>query len=565
MEQTLEFLNALWEGMPHGPAIQVWYRGDMSTRYYHSPQTATKAIELMDIKDHLYGAAGLAPKVRGIEKKRCNAAQIVGIPGMWADIDVNGGPEGKTNAAPTRDDAETLAFSIIEPTVLVNSGYGVQAWWLFDDGPWIFGSDEEREQAQRLVAAFQAALRGKAAIEGYSLDSTFDLARLMRIPGTLNFKGVDDGYEPAPVEMFDHEGPRYRLETFGAIAESYMGEAINATRGITGAGIKVEIGGAPPMAKVDQLLMEPEFEMIWRHRTTGKTAMWSMSEWEMSMTNWLVRAGFTDQELADTLVYHREVWEPGDPKRKNRPARIAQTIAKARATNEREQFEREAEFERDEAVEQLAHIGKKAERNGGTGVVTKEQALALFTRIIGGSQIIELVQDGRDPETARFVMHLADGREVPLGKIDGLVQQRDFRKAFAVVTSHYPRAVKGPKWDEVIQGVLSSATVKEGHDDTRAARVRGWLEPYLSRKISTDRDAACRARDPWMDGDNLYVPLEDLRQFIRKIIGDRIDTPDLKMYLEAAGFERKTISYRREDGAGSSRSYFVAPKEGFES
>lgn len=555
-------MEALWPELPSGPAIQVWHQSDRRTHYFTTGRGAAEHAAKAQ-NDNIYVAAGLALKALAPSRKRSNAEEVIGIPGLWADIDVNGGPEQKTGAAPDRDTALALANELIEPTVVVNSGYGFQAWWLFDGEPWIFSSPAEREQAKRLVAAFQAALKGKAALEGFTIDSTFDLARLMRIPETLNHKGVDQGFKPASVELLEGDGPRYQLQTFAAIVDAYMGEAIEATRRTTGEGIEANAraGAQPPLEKLDLLTsMDPDFKTVWEHKRTAKTRNWSMSQFEMSIANCLVRAGWDDQEVADAIVYHRNRFEPGDPRKKNRTARIRQTIGKARQAVQTEYFKEEALFEREQAIDQM---------QGGSGPLPKAadapRKIALFSKICGGPQVKELLQDGRDPETARFRLALADGREVPLGKMTNLQMMSQFQQAFAIVTSHYPLAVSKPQWERIVGELIAHATVNEGAEDTRSARVRGWLEGYLDRKLSTDKDAACEAYDPFVKDGVVYVPASNLRLWLRKMRDERIEDADLKQYLKAAGFERKTVGYRKSNGDKSTRSYYFMDEEALES
>lgn len=108
-------------------------------------------------------------------------------PGLDIDVkgtrDSNGKP--KTEGAESLDHAVEIAHLIAEPTLLGESGGGIHAWYLFDE-PWLFSSDAERESAQTLAHRWHEAHRQKS---GVKLDATQDLARLLRVPGTLNGKG----------------------------------------------------------------------------------------------------------------------------------------------------------------------------------------------------------------------------------------------------------------------------------------------------------------------------------------------------------------------------------------
>ena len=85
----------------------------------------------------------------------------------------------------------------LPPSLIVDSGHGLQPWWLFKK-PWIFRDDEERREAQTLVGRFQATLQVIAEDHGWRIDNTSDLARVMRPAGTWNRK-----LEPVQVQIME--------------------------------------------------------------------------------------------------------------------------------------------------------------------------------------------------------------------------------------------------------------------------------------------------------------------------------------------------------------------------
>ena len=110
-----------------------------------------------------------------------------------------GGDKTKARAA-----ADAIAPA---PSVLVDSGGGYHLYWLFGE-PWVLHSDEDRQHAKRLQAAWVAYAGGDKAVK--------DLARVLRVPGTLNHK-----YQPPrPVQYvfacFERTYTRQELEVFCA-------------------------------------------------------------------------------------------------------------------------------------------------------------------------------------------------------------------------------------------------------------------------------------------------------------------------------------------------------------
>ncbi len=74
------------------------------------------------------------------------------------------------------------------PSVIVASGGGYHCYWLLRE-PFVLASDEDRERARRLQAAWVACVGGDGGAK--------DLARVLRVPGTCNLK-----YDPPLLVAF---------------------------------------------------------------------------------------------------------------------------------------------------------------------------------------------------------------------------------------------------------------------------------------------------------------------------------------------------------------------------
>lgn len=114
---------------------------------------------------------------------RGGAAECGWLPGLWADIDYqDAGHVGNDKLPPDEAAAVELVRSFpVPPTAVVRSGGGLQAWWLFDE---IVAVDDVGD----LLDAFGATWAKVAEEAGYHVDNVFDLARIMRAPGTWNRK-----------------------------------------------------------------------------------------------------------------------------------------------------------------------------------------------------------------------------------------------------------------------------------------------------------------------------------------------------------------------------------------
>jgi hypothetical protein len=324
-----DFLTALWGvTRPTGALIQIWELERRRSSYLRAPAGARGLEGHRD----LYTAVALVSERSNLgPRQRARADQAIAIAGLWLDIDVAGGPDAKTGAAPDPQAAQRLASELITPTIIVSSGYGIHAWYLLD-APWLFASRDEQAQAALMSAQWHALHRASANSRGWGLDHTHDLARLLRLPGTINTKG--DG--AAPVEILDAAGPRYRRETLAEHCAAAGDVVIETSAGDIGTG-----GALPDIVardpRVDQDRLEallfniPEFARSWTH---GRGDGWSLSEYDLSIATHAAQAGWNDQQIADLIVHHRRLWNPGDPKADRRDY-LRRTIAKARDTGGR--------------------------------------------------------------------------------------------------------------------------------------------------------------------------------------------------------------------------------------
>lgn len=550
--ETTDFLGALFGDKPNRAAVQIWIRSDKPITWFVDDleQAAKLAIEGAE-KFDVYVGCGIAAHDRERpQRQRLKADEVAGIPGVWADIDINGGPESKDGAAPDYERAMELASSLLEPTLIVKSGYGLQAWWLFEE-PWIFANVAEREQAKRVVGGFQGALRAAARRLGWGLDATQDLARVMRIPGTLNHKGA----EPVEVTLLQADGKRYQLEE---IAE--LGQGFSSSQSVTSAEdtvIEVHLNGKLQLDPRVMMLRDDEqdFTNLWQMKSAALKGLRdpSLSGVEFEIARWLCRAGLTDQSIADAIVFWRNKQEPGDPRKKLRRERIAQTIARARSSVQHEIGESMAEQEREAAIEYISQVT--------TGATEPNEAktVASFNKIIGGGpEIARLKQFTRDPTHARFNIELADGREVPIGTFDALASQTQFRRIYAIVTGHYPKVTKPEKWDTAVHGLLQAAYIIDSIEDSGVGQMELWIDEYHDACASPDRDGACATHSPFSEDGVRYITLSHFVKWLRRSMGERVDASDIAAQLRAMGYERRPVNYLSADGGRSTRSYFAS-------
>jgi putative DNA primase/helicase len=112
----------------------------------------------------------------------------VAIFGCHADIDVADLGHTEQNLPPDHQTAISfLRYFPLEPTLLINSGGGLHGYWLFNV-PWVFADDEDRTRGKQLLENFQVEMIRQGTIKGWKFDNTSDMVRVLRVPGTKNYK-----------------------------------------------------------------------------------------------------------------------------------------------------------------------------------------------------------------------------------------------------------------------------------------------------------------------------------------------------------------------------------------
>lgn len=224
----------------------------------------------VDQLDRLEGAAkarrassciwlGMATREKPLpDNRRGGSADCVAIPALWLDIDIAGPNHAAANLPPTMLEAfKVLAMFAMTPSIVVNTGGGLQAYWLLD-------GELYRTDAQQVLVEWGATWAAIGARLGYHIDNVFDIARVMRLPGTMNRKST-----PARLVEVTRWSPERRYSI--ADIEPYMIEApISVSRAPQGLRL-VPIGNERPgdiynaTADPAQILVEAGF--VWDHDT----------------------------------------------------------------------------------------------------------------------------------------------------------------------------------------------------------------------------------------------------------------------------------------------------------
>lgn len=138
------------------------------------------------------------PENRG----RGTAGEVSRLAALFADLDVKPGGVASVEAAGELINELSVMLNT-RPTAVVLSGHGMQPYWPIEDGP-------AGGEARALLRRWGRLVAHVAEIQGGHVDMVYDLARVLRVPGTMNYKsdpvpvtGIADRGRPITVEELD--------------------------------------------------------------------------------------------------------------------------------------------------------------------------------------------------------------------------------------------------------------------------------------------------------------------------------------------------------------------------
>ena len=184
--ETLNFFNQLYGKIPEPHFAYLWTKqhgiysfaiADEKQREAMTRKAAELADNGIDVW-HSVNPVGVKPTggKRGDENVVSYQIAIV------TDIDILSDAHKSKNLAVNFEEAKS--FLPFEPSLLIASGHGLQAYFIFDQP--ILVTDENRAELKRRNNLLLDVIRARA--NGKDIDGVGDLPRVMRTPGTSNYK-----------------------------------------------------------------------------------------------------------------------------------------------------------------------------------------------------------------------------------------------------------------------------------------------------------------------------------------------------------------------------------------
>lgn len=546
---ALVFLRAAFGGKP-----DTWYvvAFELAGRSAHSFTDIEQLAAWAEGKAEIYVHVGLVQHAYS-GHQRPKAPEIDGLIGFWADLDIEDPVHKKKGLPPDIDAALKIArLTGLEPSLVVHSGHGLQAWWLLNE-PWLFDEFAERIRASRMARAWDISLRKRAERQlGYTVDAVGDVSRILRLPGTLNTKSA-----PVTVRVLASSAVRYGLDDIEAAfldegwtqAEREIGGG-NGKSAPTG-DLQLNAGAEPPFEKMFALLENEERFLATWNRTRRDAKSWSASEYDLALARFAAMAGWDRQEIASLLIAGRR--KHGDDL-KLRQDYYGPTIAKAMADQTERELLNEAVSLAEEAAKQ-APDGEDFDRAG---------LLASISRGIG-VEIRRVVRSRSEPPV--FWLH-TDAGAGELGRVEVLLSNNRFRARVAEITAVVPRRMKNEQWDPIAQALVRAAEIDElgiettiaGQAETLVSLYLGDLLPVtLAEMDATSVELLPLTMRPFTGADGaLRIFASGFKKWLATTQNTVLTANEVASMLKAYGARAETM-HVRISGRRSTRSLWVLP------
>ena len=206
------FFNLLYGKITALHFAYLWtkQRGIFSFNISDETQRAAMAIKAVELSDNGVDVwHSINPVcVQPTDGKRGDESVVSYQIACVVDIDISSNAHKSDNLATSFDEAKS--FLPFTPSIIIHSGYGLHAYYIFDTP--IAITDENREQLKRRNNLLLDIIRLRA--NGKKIDGVGDLPRIMRTPGTFNYKlGTDN---PSLCHIVEDSGLRFTPDELDA-------------------------------------------------------------------------------------------------------------------------------------------------------------------------------------------------------------------------------------------------------------------------------------------------------------------------------------------------------------
>ena len=567
---SADFIGSVFSGVDAGYITLARFApggGLLSTRL---PATANLGVVddyVQQYRETLYynisiGREYLPENIRGSKQSLSCACML------WADVDLP--KEASEKKYPTFEAIRSALDDMpLRYSILVHTGGGYHVYWLLNQ-PYEFNNVEDVVSFEnKFSKPWQNLLRVKLAQYGnYSIDSTHDATRMLRIPGSWHKNG-----KQCVVEEADYDR-RYDRADFEPYLEMIRVDSLIPKQAVN---IEGDIKGLVDPGKLDALKFNSnDFKKVWERKRTFE----SPSETDASLAYHGVTAGWSDEEIANLIVSFNRTYkiDRTDARGRDKMTRVdylSRTIALVR-----ESRARDCALLEDDDIEEPASESNTADVRSDAGqqddpdapvadkpVVSEDKKSEYIKKL---SQFFDIpiarwIQVGR--EEPIYTLVLTDGRQIKIGGENDVVHSSRIFEA-RIFSELHKRIVPVPKgkWFTICKFLAAIVELIDAPEtssrDQAIAGIVMFLETQSVMKENV-KNEAIKNNKVWHDAEALYVHVGTVVHYLNIHGGGRKwKNGEFVNAIRQAGFVTSPQTYRTT-GSHSTKSYWRAPLEQF--
>lgn len=515
MNVTREFLEQFYgDAISDTARFTLWFKHNKRHKWCSSIDDAVKVVTDDPNRDTYFSMAAYPA---GCSQRTQDKASC--LFGVWLDLDVGDKGNGKSYF-PNMEAATTWIYDKLAGmwSFIVHSGGGIHLYLLFDEPFWI-ESDSDRAKARKVAKAFQ---RYAAQNCEYDIDTTFDVSRIMRLPGSYHSgTGEQCHIIDASEKTVDID---YLIDLLPPVS---LGETSQVADDDTDVDIQDLKRRLSLIQQVDT-----KFDKTWRRIRRFSDS--SPSSYCMSIANQLVVAGLSNGEIMAAL----HLWRSSQVDANDKPRSWYQaTVAKARAGQNKDQKDHMIDVTLAEAPN-LDEEGKKE----AVKTVFNIPVERFVKRIIPPHKGHE--------EKCSYVMHIEGGQKIEIDSTASLLSQNIMKVLITEKLAVTMKHLKAPQYLEAIQILLDIREEEVQDMETNTAfQVEQQLRSYVNMKLDSaevqEHLQDLRPSELFKDGNKLYFMWTNFKM---KLENNRIylSNSELASILRDLGSEpRQLVDKRR--------------------
>lgn len=540
--QARPYLDALFGNAGAGEFFLVWTLPDRRSAWFSDVDSACLALASSQYENKdIYAGMCTSPADMGAAR-RCDAANVASMGCLWADIDIGTAGHKKENYPGTIEEALEALNPYPKPSMVVSTGHGIHVYWLFRER-FVTTRPVDNEAASEMAERWQRwLLRGMQA-RGWTLDMTWDLARILRISGTTNCK---DKEHLLPVVFAENNKKQYDwMELSKLIPADIHAETRTTATKASGIGaLKLTenqvLNG--DVFNALQLRFKAKFTDSFQRTKPLSGGDQSPSAYDASLAMYGVIGNLDDQQIADLIIMSRR---SAGQELKLRQDYYANTISSARR-----------ETKKADSIEDLINQSRSTPESQEALGITPEEARARVLDSLGtvlGVHVDRIVKYDLDPDPI-FWMEVSGSRRVKIGTVDIIMEERKFKNKIMATVGKLLPDFKRPDWEKIAQLIVTSAEVLDNlidglFEDSTKALISEYL---LATKIGDEANDAIALGMPFVDKEgHVFIVLQSLKQWMYYTRHKDIREQDLAQFLTNIGCVNRRMHFTMKSSGKS--------------